>query len=155
MATTGLNDLLQERLRQAAGRVAVVWAPNMSLAVNLTMKLAEIAAAALKDCASGVDVEIIERHHRFKEDAPSGTALQFGSLIAAQMGQTRTSMAARAGPDSGRETRSPTTPCGRATIRASTRSSSDCWVKPWNCELRPPAEMRTQPVPWPRRSSWR
>jgi 4-hydroxy-tetrahydrodipicolinate reductase len=89
MATTGLSDTLQEQLRQAAERVAVVWAPNMSLAVNLTMKLAEIAAEALRGYAGGVDVEIVERHHRFKEDAPSGTALKFGELIAARMGQTR------------------------------------------------------------------
>ena len=60
----------------------------MSLAVNLTMKLATIAASVLKSASSGVDVEIIERHHRFKEDSPSGTALRFGELIAAVMGQT-------------------------------------------------------------------
>ncbi len=89
MATTGLSDPVQAQLREAAGRVAVVWAPNMSLAVNLTMKLAEIAAEALRGYAGGVDVEIVERHHRFKEDAPSGTALKFGELIAARMGQTR------------------------------------------------------------------
>jgi 4-hydroxy-tetrahydrodipicolinate reductase len=52
----------------------------MSTAVNLTMKLAEIAGRVLKDLPSGVDVEIIERHHRFKEDAPSGTALKFGKI---------------------------------------------------------------------------
>jgi 4-hydroxy-tetrahydrodipicolinate reductase len=64
----------------------MLWSPSMSMAVNLTMKLAEMAAHALKDC--DVDVEILERHHRFKEDAPSGTALKFGQLIAAAMGQT-------------------------------------------------------------------
>lgn len=89
MATTGLNDRQQEALRAAAAKVPVVWAPSMSLAVNLTMKLATVAADVLKNVASGVDVEIIERHHRFKEDAPSGTALKFGELIAAAMGQTK------------------------------------------------------------------
>ena len=59
----------------------------MSLAVNLAMKLSEDAAKALKDHPSGADVEIIERHHRFKEDAPSGTALKFGEIIAGVMGQ--------------------------------------------------------------------
>jgi 4-hydroxy-tetrahydrodipicolinate reductase len=59
----------------------------MSLAVNLSMKLATIAAAALMDCPGGADVEIVERHHRFKKDAPSGTALRFGELIADAMGQ--------------------------------------------------------------------
>ena len=60
----------------------------MSLAVNLSMKLASIAGAALKDHPSGADVEIIERHHRFKEDSPSGTAPKFGQIIAEAMGQT-------------------------------------------------------------------
>ncbi|MEO1997030.1 MAG: 4-hydroxy-tetrahydrodipicolinate reductase, partial [Planctomycetaceae bacterium] len=55
---------------------------------NLLMKLAHDAARALKSYPQGVDVEIIERHHRFKEDAPSGTALHFGKLIAKQLGQS-------------------------------------------------------------------
>jgi 4-hydroxy-tetrahydrodipicolinate reductase len=53
------------------------------------MKLAEITAAILKQCSVGADVEILERHHRYKEDAPSGTALKFGELIAGAMGLTR------------------------------------------------------------------
>jgi len=89
MATTGLTENQQQAVREAAEHTAVVWAPNMSLAVNLTMKLTEVAAAALAGHGSGVDVEILERHHRFKEDAPSGTALRFGELIAAQMGHSR------------------------------------------------------------------
>ena len=56
----------------------------MSPAVNLTMKLSQIAARALKD--ADADVEIVERHHRYKIDAPSGTALKFGDLIAKEMG---------------------------------------------------------------------
>ena len=60
----------------------------MSLAVNLAMKLTEMAARGLKDHPSGADVEIIERHHHFKEDAPSGTALKFGQIVASVMGQT-------------------------------------------------------------------
>lgn len=89
LATTGLGDAQKDRLQAASELVPIVWSPSMSLAVNLTMKLATIAAAALKRVAGGVDVEIIERHHRFKKDAPSGTALRFGELIANQMGQTR------------------------------------------------------------------
>jgi len=89
MATTGLSDAQQEAIRQAANTIPVVWAPNMSLAVNLTMKLTEMAAKALKDHPGGADVEIIERHHRFKEDSPSGTALKFGEIIAEQMGHTK------------------------------------------------------------------
>lgn len=86
VATTGLSADQVERLRVAAERIPLVWAPSMSLAVNLTMKLAEVAAAALKD--KNADVEILERHHRFKEDSPSGTALRFGQIIADVMGQT-------------------------------------------------------------------
>lgn len=89
MATTGLQEATKNQIRQLANTVAVVWSPNMSLAVNLTMKLVEQAAGVLKDHPTGVDVEIIERHHRFKEDAPSGTALRLGELVAAAMGQTR------------------------------------------------------------------
>jgi 4-hydroxy-tetrahydrodipicolinate reductase len=88
MATTGLDSQQQERLRAASRQIALLWAPNMSLAVNLLMKLTAVAAEALKDHPSGADVEIIERHHRFKEDAPSGTALKFGRIIADVMGQT-------------------------------------------------------------------
>lgn len=87
VATTGLSAEHLEQLAEASQRVAVLRSPNMSLAVNLCMKLACAAAAALKDHPSGADVEIIERHHRYKEDAPSGTALRFGELIAGIMGQ--------------------------------------------------------------------
>lgn len=88
LATTGLSDGQKEQVAQLACEVPVVWSPSMSLAVNLTMKLATMAAEALTDCPGGADVEIIERHHRFKQDAPSGTALRFGELISAVMGQT-------------------------------------------------------------------
>jgi 4-hydroxy-tetrahydrodipicolinate reductase len=89
LATTGLDATQQEQVAAAARRIPLVWAPSMSLAVNLTMKLATIAAAALRDCPGGADVEIIERHHRFKQDAPSGTALRFGQLISNAMGLAR------------------------------------------------------------------
>jgi 4-hydroxy-tetrahydrodipicolinate reductase len=89
MATTGLGPAGDEIVRAAAGEIPIVWAPNMSLAVNLAMKLVEFAAAALHKQRLPVDVEIMERHHRFKEDAPSGTALEFGRIVAHWMGQTR------------------------------------------------------------------
>jgi 4-hydroxy-tetrahydrodipicolinate reductase len=87
VATTGLDAQQQAAIRQAGERIPLLYAPSMSLAVNLAMKLAQVAAAALADHPTGADVEIIERHHRFKEDAPSGTALRFGQLIAEVMGQ--------------------------------------------------------------------
>lgn len=86
MATTGLSEDQEAKIRKAAERLPVVWAPSMSMAVNLTMKLAAIAGQTLKD--ADADVEIMERHHRFKEDSPSGTALRFGEIIANAMGIT-------------------------------------------------------------------
>ncbi|MBW8884394.1 MAG: 4-hydroxy-tetrahydrodipicolinate reductase [Planctomycetia bacterium] len=88
MATTGLNDDQQQQLREAAITIPIVWSPSMSMTVNLAMKLVEQAGKTLKDAAGGVDVEIMERHHRMKEDAPSGTALKFGEMVAGAMGQT-------------------------------------------------------------------
>jgi 4-hydroxy-tetrahydrodipicolinate reductase len=88
VATTGLEADHLTRLREVSHLIPLLWSPSMSLTVNLTMKLAAVAGAALKDHPSGADVEIIERHHRFKEDAPSGTALKFGQVIADVMGQT-------------------------------------------------------------------
>jgi 4-hydroxy-tetrahydrodipicolinate reductase len=85
-ATTGFDEPQVKKIRAAAHEIAVLWSPNMSLAVNLTMKLTEEAARALRE--RDADVEIIERHHRFKEDSPSGTALTFGRIVADMMGQT-------------------------------------------------------------------
>lgn len=85
MATTHLSDASKSRLKELATLVPVCWSPSMSLAVNLSMKLVEICARTLKDHRTGADVEIIERHHRFKEDAPSGTALKFGEIISKEM----------------------------------------------------------------------
>ncbi len=85
VATTGLEKEQQEYITKAAKKIPIVWSPSMSTAVNVAMKLTDIAARALKELPTGVDVEIIERHHRFKEDAPSGTALKFGKIAAEAM----------------------------------------------------------------------
>ena len=87
-ATTGLDPQQQAAVDGVAEVAGLIVAPNMSLAVNLVMNLAADAARALAGSPGGGDVEILERHHRFKEDSPSGTALKFGELIAAEMGQT-------------------------------------------------------------------
>ncbi len=79
LATTGLESHERELVQQAAREIPIVWSPSMSLSVNLAMKLVQQATAKLRDVPGGVDIEIIERHHRFKADAPSGTALKFGS----------------------------------------------------------------------------
>ena len=86
VATTGMTDAQVERLRDASSTIPIVWAPSMSLAVNLSMKLAQQITEKLIDVPGGVDIEIIERHHRYKADAPSGTALKFGDLIAEKLG---------------------------------------------------------------------
>lgn len=89
LATTGFDEVQQQTIRAAAQKIPLCWAPSMSLTVNLAMKLCEIAGQALADHPTGADVEIIERHHRFKEDAPSGTAVAFGRIIAQAMGHTQ------------------------------------------------------------------
>ena len=86
MATTGLSDAQKDKLSASSHAIPIVWAPSMSLAVNLTMKMTQRITEVLRDVSGGLDIEIIERHHRFKEDAPSGTALRFGELIAEKLG---------------------------------------------------------------------
>lgn len=85
VATTGLSDSQKASLEEASKLIPICWAPSMSMAVNLTMKLTQQITETLKGVTGGLDVEIIERHHRFKADAPSGTALRFGELIAEKM----------------------------------------------------------------------
>ncbi len=89
VATTGLDESQQALLKETSKKIPLLWSPNTSLAVNLAMKLSRVAAESLADHSTGVDVEIIERHHRFKEDSPSGTALKFGEIIADAMGQSK------------------------------------------------------------------
>lgn len=88
VATTGLTEDQRNVVLSASQTTPMIIAANTSTAVNLAMKLVGDAARALKGLPDGVDVEIVERHHRFKEDAPSGTALRFGEIVAAQLGQT-------------------------------------------------------------------
>lgn len=84
VGTTGLTPAQQAELAAVAQDIPVVFAPNMSVGVNLTFKLAELAARVLGD---SVDIEIIEAHHRHKVDAPSGTALHLGRIIADTLGR--------------------------------------------------------------------
>lgn len=84
IGTTGLNAEEKKAVEQAAQQIPVVMAPNMSLGVNLLFSLVRKAAEALK--GKGYDVEIIERHHRKKKDAPSGTALGLGEAAATGYG---------------------------------------------------------------------
>jgi 4-hydroxy-tetrahydrodipicolinate reductase len=84
IGTTGFSDEQKAEIAQAAKRIAIVMAPNMSVGVNVTLKLLEMAAKAL---STGYDIEIIEAHHRHKVDAPSGTALKMGEVIADALGR--------------------------------------------------------------------
>jgi 4-hydroxy-tetrahydrodipicolinate reductase len=84
IGTTGFDDTGKAAIAAAAQKTAILFAPNMSVGVNVTMKLLEMAA---KNFAEGYDIEIIEAHHRHKVDAPSGTALQMGEVIAGALGR--------------------------------------------------------------------
>jgi len=97
--TTGLDATHQARLRGAAARVPVVWAPNMSLGVNVLYRLAEIAVRAL---GPDFDAEIVELHHRAKRDAPSGTALRLAEVVA-RAREEATVVCGRHGLSEGRE----------------------------------------------------
>jgi 4-hydroxy-tetrahydrodipicolinate reductase len=84
IGTTGFDDAGKAAIRAAAEKTAIMFAPNMSVGVNVTLKLLELAA---KHFAEGYDIEIIEAHHRHKVDAPSGTALKMGEVIADTLGR--------------------------------------------------------------------
>ncbi len=87
VATTGHTDAQLHAIEAAAHHTALLMAPNMSLVVNVLFKLVREAALALKD--KGFDIEIIERHHRFKKDSPSGTALHFAKVIQEALGEMK------------------------------------------------------------------
>jgi 4-hydroxy-tetrahydrodipicolinate reductase len=84
VATTGHTAAQKAEIEAAAHQTAVLYAPNMSLVVNLLFKLVRLAAEALK--GKGFDAEIVERHHRYKKDSPSGTAVHFAEIIRAVQG---------------------------------------------------------------------
>jgi len=84
IGTTGFSAEQRETITEAAQDIAIMFAPNMSVGVNLTFKLLEIAASVLGD---NVDIEVIEAHHRHKVDAPSGTALRMGEIVANTLGR--------------------------------------------------------------------
>ncbi|HAU57641.1 MAG TPA: 4-hydroxy-tetrahydrodipicolinate reductase [Comamonadaceae bacterium] len=84
IGTTGFTEAQKAEIVAHAQCTAIVMAPNMSVGVNVTLKLLEMAAKAL---STGYDIEIIEAHHRHKVDAPSGTALKMGEVIAGALGR--------------------------------------------------------------------
>ena len=84
IGTTGLSDVQKAEIAAHARHIAIVMAPNMSVGVNVVFKLLDMASRAL---AEGYDIEIVEAHHRHKVDAPSGTALKMGEVVAAALGR--------------------------------------------------------------------
>jgi 4-hydroxy-tetrahydrodipicolinate reductase len=113
IGTTGLDPAQRDTIAEAGRKMGIVFAPNMSVGVNLCFKLLDIAARVLGD---EVDIEIIEAHHRHKVDAPSGTALRMGELIASALGRDLGEVAVygREGQTGPRERRT----IGFETIRA-------------------------------------
>ncbi|MDO4968141.1 MAG: 4-hydroxy-tetrahydrodipicolinate reductase [Comamonadaceae bacterium] len=83
IGTTGFTEAQKEQIAAYAQRTAIMLAPNMSVGVNVTLKLLEMAAKAL---STGYDIEIVEAHHKHKVDAPSGTAIKMGEVIAQAQG---------------------------------------------------------------------
>ena len=84
VGTTGFDDAQKAEIARFAERTAIVFAPNMRVGVNVVLKLLDLAARAMNE---GFDIEIIEAHHRMKVDAPSGTALQMGQVVADALGR--------------------------------------------------------------------
>lgn len=84
IGTTGFDDAGKAEIAKAAEKIAIMCAPNMSVGVNLCLKLLDMAARVLGDT---VDIEIVEAHHRHKIDAPSGTALRMGEVVASALGR--------------------------------------------------------------------
>lgn len=87
LATTGLTKKQEEDVAAASHHVAILKASNFSLVVNVLFELTRAASSMLK--GKGFDVEIVERHHRFKKDSPSGTALTFAEIVQREMGQKK------------------------------------------------------------------
>ena len=90
IGVTGLTDAQYQQVQQAAKHIPIVWAPNMSVGVNLLLHLVQTAAKVMGQTA---DIEIIEAHHRFKKDAPSGTAMAIGASIAKALDRDLTKVA--------------------------------------------------------------
>ncbi|BBL71664.1 4-hydroxy-tetrahydrodipicolinate reductase [Methylogaea oryzae] len=113
IGTTGFTPEQKSEIERAAQDIAIMLAPNMSVGVNLCLKLLEIAAQVMGDYT---DIEVIEAHHRHKVDAPSGTALRMGEVVAQALGRDLKDCAvyAREGITGARDRNS----IGFATIRA-------------------------------------
>lgn len=113
IGTTGFSSAQKALLNEASEEIAIVMASNMSVGVNVTLKLLEVAAGILN---TDYDIEIVEAHHRHKVDAPSGTALSMGEVVARALGRNLDDVAVY-GREGVTGERLPST-IGFATIRA-------------------------------------
>ena len=113
IGTTGFDSVQKQRMLQASGLIPVVYAANYSVGVNVSLKLLELAARTFGD---SVDIEIVEAHHRHKVDAPSGTALRMGEVVANALGRDLQEVAVygREGQTGARDRKT----IGFATVRA-------------------------------------
>ena len=113
IGTTGLNDAQKRSISDAAGDIGIVFAPNMSVGVNLCFRLLQLAATVM---GGDADIEIVEAHHRHKVDAPSGTALRMGEVVAEALGRDLSEVAVygREGQTGARDAKT----IGFETIRA-------------------------------------
>jgi len=114
IGTTGFTEAEKKTITDAANDIAVVFAPNMSVGVNLCFKLLDIAARIMGESA---DIEVIEAHHRHKLDSPSGTALRMGEVVADALGRDLKDCAVYGREGRSSEERDPKT-IGFETIRA-------------------------------------
>jgi 4-hydroxy-tetrahydrodipicolinate reductase len=113
IGTTGFDDKGKQQIHEAAKDIPIVFAPNMSVGVNLCLKLLDMAARVI---GNDTDIEIVEAHHRHKVDAPSGTALRMGEVVADALGRDLKKVAVY-GREGNTGERDPET-IGFATIRA-------------------------------------
>ena len=113
IGTTGFSEVEKQQIAEAGKQIGIVFAPNMSVSVNLCFKLLELTAQIIGEES---DIEIIEAHHRHKKDAPSGTALRMGEVIANTLGRNLNDVAVygREGHTGARDSKT----IGFATIRA-------------------------------------
>lgn len=113
IGTTGFTDEEKQEIAAGAADIPVMFAPNYSVGVNLCLKLLDMAARVLGD---DVDIEIVEAHHRFKKDSPSGTALRMGEVVASALGRNLNEVAVygREGMSDERDRKT----IGFATVRA-------------------------------------
>ena len=155
IGTTGFSDAQKAQIAEHARHIAIVMAPNMSLGVNVVLKLLDVAARALN---TGYDIEVIEAHHRHKVDAPSGTALAMGEVLARavgrELGDVRGAWPPRRDRRARRRPASAFRSSAAATSSATTPCSSPAPASASRSRTRAPAAPPMPRAACARRASW-